>query len=104
MSSEDRIRESGVNQTRMSAPPIAENLNDSRRSNRSGSNKSSSLSLSKKDEEELELLSKMDKSHLNYSTMTHNVGLLWCIVFGLSRGGLYAATKVSEDLTAIGTT
>jgi hypothetical protein len=52
----------------------------------------------------LELLSKMDKSHLNYSSMTHNMGLVWCTIFGLSRGGLYASTKVSEDLTAIGTT
>ena len=46
----------------------------------------------------------MDKSHISIDTVPHNMGLVWCTIFGLSRGGLYAATKVSQSVTMIGTT
>ena len=32
------------------------------------------------------------------------MGLVWCVVFGVCRGGMYASTKISQDLTAVKTT
>ena len=32
------------------------------------------------------------------------MGLFWCLVFGLCRGGMYSSTKISVDLTNVKTT
>lgn len=32
------------------------------------------------------------------------MGLFWCLIFGLTRGGMYASTKISQDLTGVKTT
>ena len=50
------------------------------------------------------MISKMDRSHISLDTISHNTGLIWSTVFGLSRGAMYASTKISQDKTEIGTT
>ena len=33
--------------------------------------------------------------------ISHNVGLCWCIVQGLSRGAMYSGQKIAQDVTAV---
>lgn len=58
------------------------------------------MSKTKMSKEEEEIMSKIDKK-FHQEPISHIQGLIWCLIFGLSRGGMYAGSKFAQVLTHV---
>jgi hypothetical protein len=52
--------------------------------------------------EEDEIMNQIDESH-HQKPISHLKGLFWATMFGVARGGMYASTKISEDMVQVQT-